>query len=396
MDTGSVYSNRPDRSRSRRFRSEPTSERNDSGSISSLSSATGSISPSYRQRSSRGESSRSRGRRSRRRDPDRNPSGRLLWFGLAAGVAIYLAFLALHEVQQRRQRPAPPPPPPTDTVEVEESGPDLSTPPPPNPRPLRPENIRDWSRAARHLDDAQKHLRDGRIADAEERINSALLLAPQHQNLRLLLAQIRIEQKNYSDAKLLLLETIERDPSALPPRLLLANVLAQLDQHEEALLAANWILETDTYSETGHRIAAQSLLALNRTSLALNHLNRLVVLNRDNTEARNQLGQAHLTMGNPRRALDVFDEILRADPANSQARYHTAVALAALNDFDRLDEEIRTSVTRFGRPFVRAWLTSDDFDPVRENPRFIAIQSTLGPDIPAGSPPATSSPDEDA
>ncbi|MCB1069642.1 MAG: tetratricopeptide repeat protein [Kiritimatiellae bacterium] len=335
----------------------------------------------------------SRRRRRHARD-ERATAGRLLWFGLACAVCIYVAFLAVSILRDRMYREQAA----AEAARVEEKSADPVAMPEAveqalpaiaavEAEPFLDNQIKAWKQALVMVDEAATLRKSGRNLDAAERLETAHAIAGDVIDIQLALAGLRVDQQRYAEARTLLLSVLSHQPDNRAARLMLAQVLIDSGLLEDALVAAKWILEDDPYSEEGHRIAATAFINLGRTEKALMHLDRLVLLNRDNMLSRNALGQAYLELGRINEALKVFEEVKQTDPSNSQAHFYSAVCYARQGEMPGLAEVMSGAASRFGRDFVLAWVRSPEFDGIRDTVEFRILLRRLG------EPPAAADPE---
>jgi tetratricopeptide (TPR) repeat protein len=339
----------------------------------------------YRHPETTGSPTPRRRRHRRNRRDERANTGRLLWFGLACAVCIYVAFLAVSILRDRMYS--------AGAAEEGTDMPDASLAlPADNPlddgesqgapaaeaEPFLEARIREWMRADALVGEAATLRGDGRISEAAERLEAALAIVPDQNQLLLNLARVRQDQQRYRDALDLSLRLLAQEPEHREGRLVLAEVLSASGRYEDALAAAQWMLDDDPYSEAGHKIVADAYTRMGRIEKALPHLNRLVSLNRDNMTARNALGQAYLSLGDLNEALKVFEEVKRMDDSNSQAHFYTAVCYARQEEMAGLTEVMTSAASQFGRDFVLAWVRSPEFDRLRETQEFRMLLKRLG------------------
>lgn len=307
----------------------------------------------------------------RRRRSDHSPQVALLnsitWLSVLVVALGYLAILAGVEFWMHRHPPAKPVPVATK----------LTT---PAPRPSIAssnlplvEHMGHWKKGLRALQDVLPRLEKGPPAESQKALEQVLGEMPDLIRARLELARLLIRQKQFSEAVNLLIEVLNSDPEQMPARLALGQTYMEMGQSADALAVAQWIIETDSFSIPAQDMAATALLNLNRPAEAINHLKKLVTLNSDDLGAQNNLGATYLKTGDFRSALLVFHGILRANPDNTMAHYNVAITYARQGKVAETVEALARAIKLFGTNFVSTWISSSDFDPVRDDPTFVSL-----------------------
>jgi Flp pilus assembly protein TadD len=341
---------------------------------------------------------RSRSRsRSRRRGDLAQSGGRLLWFSIFIVVAIYLAVLFLNTLspdKKKAKATAPAKPAASAAASV------ASVPEPvlPAVRPVTgegddgppvTETVATLRRAQSLATEGRRLLRDRQYAPAEMKFEEAAALSPYVFDILNDWAVALREQKRIAAARDVYLRALAVQPEAIPVRIALAELYAQLGRHEDALELARWVLEKEAYSEEAHQLAAEAYTSKQDYTRAASHWQKLVALNANNQVARNKLGDAQLKTGQLPQAIRTFEGIIRDDPGNSQAYYYLAVAFMQRGEADLAVDVLSRASARFGQQFVVAWTRSRDFDALRDHDRFTR---TFGGDLVAREAPVTSPP----
>ena len=157
---------------------------------------------------------------------------------------------------------------------------------------------------------------------------------------------------------------------------MLARVLDHQTNYPASLAVAKWILETDPNSIDANEIAANAYLNTDRKGLAVSHLRKIVLIERDNPFAKNKLAMTYTQMGEHVKAIQLFSELLADNTADSMTYYNLAVCYAKMSDANQAVETLTRATSLFGRDFVRSWLQSPDFDNIRNERIFLALQSS--------------------
>lgn len=238
------------------------------------------------------------------------------------------------------------------------------------------EKIAGWNRVPDTLIDAQSLADQGKVLEAQNKLERALENSPRVSRLQIKLAQILIQNKRYDKARTLLVDVLESNPEDSMARMMLARVLDYQTNYPSSLAVAKWILETDPNSIDANEIAANAYLNTDRKGLAVSHLRKIVLIERDNPFAKNKLAMTYTQMGEHVKAIQLFSELLADNTADSMTYYNLAVCYARMSDANQAVEILTRASGLFGRDFVRSWLQSPDFDNIRDKPVFLALQSS--------------------
>lgn len=302
-------------------------------------------------------------------------TNRLLWIGLVAVFAVYVIFLAVSVLRGKKPAPAA-------DGQPQAAGPGQATAVPAGSTaaaevPFRiADKIAAWDRVPDSLLDAQSLLDQDLVEQAETRLSRALENTPHVSRLQIKLSQILIQRKRYDKARNLLIEVLESNPEDSTARLMLAGVLDRQTNYPAALAVAKWILETDPNSVEANEIAANAYLNTDRKGLAVTHLRKIVVLQRDNPFAQSKLAVTYTQMGEYVKAIQLFNEVLEDNTADSMTYYNLAVCYAKMSDADQAVETLTRAMSLFGRDFVNIWVQSPDFDKIRNESIFMALQTS--------------------
>jgi tetratricopeptide (TPR) repeat protein len=336
-----------------------------------------------RSNSRRREHTTSRSRREQRAEisgPDR-----YIWFGVALVAGVYLAFLGWHVIKPGgAPAPSPAPEKPVAAATVADPAPEIASATVPEASPVESvsapepdllkleETVATLKRARLLHEEAVRLVREKRLGTAEEKFAEAAGLMPGNFALLLDWSNTLREQNRWGAARDQLLKAVAIDPSSVPARVALAQCCFQLRQFPDALAMAKWVLETETYSEAAHQIAADVYFGMEQHTDAIRHLQKLVALNSNNRIAANNLGAAYLRLGQNVQAIRTFENVIRDEPGNSQAYYYLALAFLQKNEPElSVDVLIRAS-GQFGREYVLAWTRGPEFQPLASLESFAA------------------------
>lgn len=246
------------------------------------------------------------------------------------------------------------------------------------------ERVQNWARGQKALDEVETLIRNGRNTVAREKLIQAGAWVPGAVDRIYGLARVCMAERKYEEAEKLLLRVVEAAPARSDARNDLANVLHRNSRFADALAVAEWICQNDAYSEDGHSVAADAALELGDNAKAIEHLRKLSNLRSDDLAVRNNLGIAYLRAGSQTEAGRIFDEILQRDDRNPTAHYNMALVLAKQGKSEEAVRLLSVAANRLGRSFVGSWMSSAEFDLLKNNAAFIALQKEC-----AAAPAAT-------
>lgn len=324
--------------------------------------------------SRRREYNTSRSRREQR--AEKSSFDQYIWFVVALVAAAYLSFLAWNIIKPGAP-PAEPPvaaqpvAEPVEEVPVVEAviAPVAVADAPPELLMLE-ETVTSLKRAKALYDEAVRLMRDKQLDEADAKFEAAAELMPGNFAVLLDWSMLLREQKQWSAARDHLIKAVAIDPSSIPARVALAQCCFQLRQFSDSLAMANWVLETETYSEPAHQIAADVYFGLEQYQDAIRHLQKLVALSSNNRIAANNLGLAYLKLGQHAQAIRTFESVIRDEPSNSQAYYYLAVCFLLKNEPELAVDVLVRASAQFGREFVLSWTTNPEFAPLQNLPSF--------------------------
>ncbi len=329
--------------------------------------------------------SRRRHRSRRHRTGQMTLGNRILLSALFIFLVGYLGVLGYYRLYKPRQEaavPAPSPEPEGTPAELVSAAPEVLS-----------DNLMErarmdalamekqvsiWREAQVAYDRALTDMGRGDAAAAIGRIRAAIGEAPEHIGLQLLLADMLIEQKEFEEARDVLVRVLQAAPERTPARVKLASVLHQLKRYEAALEIAAWIMETEPYLEEANQLAATAYMQIGRVDSAVPHWRRLVALNRDNIMAQNNLAVAYSRLGDYDKAITLFRDVLAADNSNSITYYNLAVCYAQKGDAVHAVDTLARAADVFGESFVSAWFRSRDFDAIRDEQIFETFEQEIG------------------
>ncbi len=300
-----------------------------------------------------------------------NLTSRILWTGVAVVVIGYVLVLAASVLRGERKtgKPALPSANPVATPSSNATAEAVSI----------QERIVAWSRLPDALLTAQTQQERGLMDDAEAALKKALETTPHALALQARLAKLYADQRKYAQATELLVNVLNANPDDVPARMLLATCYDGQTNYAASLAVANWVLDVDPNSLAANQIAADAYMNTDRTALAIPHLKKIVSMARDNIVAQNKLGVAYSQLGEYVKAIQLFNGVLEKNAADSTTYYNLAVCYAKQSMADQAVETLARAQALFPKDFVNTWAKSRDFDPIRNDPLFVALASQSEP-----------------
>jgi adenylate cyclase len=204
------------------------------------------------------------------------------------------------------------------------------------------------------------------------------------------------------------------DPHLADAHAATGAALRSKGRFEEGLIACQEGLRLEPDSYVGHRIAGLCALGLRRYDDAIVHFERAATVMESDFTASSFISQCYKAKGDPERTrraarmtLDRIEKIVATEPGNSRAigigvcmladlqekerakewairarlvdpdsvnlHYNLACAMSSIGDVDTTLESLGGIANRLS-PGMISWMEADtDFDPIREEPRFIAL-----------------------
>ncbi|MBX2891152.1 MAG: tetratricopeptide repeat protein [Saprospiraceae bacterium] len=137
----------------------------------------------------------------------------------------------------------------------------------------------------------------------------------------------------------------ERFPDRIPTLLKLSELQLIVKQHGDALTTLDKILRRDPQNAEAFYMAGRVALDKGDTTAAIASLQKSVKIDATNEDAWLFLGRIYTNRNNPV-ALQYFDNVLRLDSTNLEAREHKGVFFKRRGEFDKAFELYRDIVER--------------------------------------------------
>ena len=170
-------------------------------------------------------------------------------------------------------------------------------------------------------------------------------LQPQYYHL---MADVLLDYARPNDSKRaidVLLTAAYLFPDRIPTLLKLSEFQLIVKQHGDALTTLDKILKRSPQNAEAYYMAGRVALDMGDTSRAITSLKKSVQYDADNDDAWLFLGRIYLNRNSPL-AVQYFDNALRVDSTNLEAREYKALYYKLIGDFDRAFEIYREIVVR--------------------------------------------------
>lgn len=170
-------------------------------------------------------------------------------------------------------------------------------------------------------------------------------MQPQYYHL---LADVLIDYARPNDSKRaidILQLASKRFPNRIPTLLKLSEFQLIVQQHSDALSTLNKILEQDPQNAEAFFMTGRVALDMGDTTRAIGALQKAVKLDADNGDAWYFLGRIFMQRGNPL-AIQYFDNALRIDSTNMEAREFKGVFYKKKGQLDKALEVYRDIIVR--------------------------------------------------
>ncbi|MEM7391006.1 MAG: tetratricopeptide repeat protein [Verrucomicrobiota bacterium] len=310
----------------------------------------------------------------RRKAEHSNLGNRLLWAGVSLILLCYLGFLVYSKVIQKPQPKTAANPP---------------TAKPPEEQPVVPEDvasiapadldlkIRQWRAALKNLSFTEELIEEGKIDKAIERLNDTLETTPDNVEAKMALASALVGRKQWGEAEAILIDILATTPRKVETRNALANVLHDSGNYESAIHVAQWILDEDQLELEMHDLVAKCYVKTDRPNKAIPHYSKMVSLDPLDTVAANNLALTYYKTGNYEKAVKLFMKMLDKDSSNSITYFNLAVCYAHMNRTGDAVDLLSKAADLFGLAFVRTWISSEEFDPIKDKSSFKRLEQMI-------------------
>ena len=211
----------------------------------------------------------------------------------------------------------------------------------------------------------------GLLANAIDAYEQALTRDPDIREARFNLAALHARRGRYDRAIAAYRDFVARHPDFPEARYALANALLQAERHREAIAQYRRLLDagTDLQPMALRERLAYAHIQLDQFALAIEIYRDLVALAPDSLRFRLQLGQLSEALAEHERARRAYGEILRRDPARTEARYRLARLLFAAGTADSAAAHLEHLIADDPNSVDARWLLATHYASQRQGER---------------------------
>jgi serine/threonine-protein kinase len=223
---------------------------------------------------------------------------------------------------------------------------------------------------ARCMQALLKYIVDFDWSGAEQEFRVALALSPGNADAHDYLGRLYSALGRSDDALVMVRRAKELDP--LAHRSDVASELLRAKRYEEAVDAAQRVIEFDTTFPRGHSALGWAYLRLGRVEEGVQEIERAVAISPEDTLFLGQLGQAYGLAGREADARAILRQLQEMTPRRYVSPYHMAYVHVGLGEYEKAVDLLEEAYeSRSGAIYgVRG---SFLFEPLRSHPRFKAI-----------------------
>ncbi len=324
----------------------------------------------------------SKGRSSPKRKRDRSHRAwrtafRTLVLGTIVGLGLYTGTLYLSYRASLRPVPAPRAP------ESDAAASDLPRGEVPAVRGRIWALAEEAKQAQATVDEARRMALRGMRQEPIQRLRRQLEKTPNQVMVLHALGNLLLAADEVQEAAHVYMQALRATPESVDMRLHLGQALFLYGDHEGALDAARWVLASEPYRVEAHRIAARAAMELDTPDVALRHVRRILEMKDDDREAWKTLPVIFLRQGEYGRAIFTLNEIMRRDWAGKEDYFNLSVAFALQDQVEDTVDTLSSAALRWDVPSVYRWLSSHEFERVREDARFRALEQQLARNLSA-------------
>lgn len=189
--------------------------------------------------------------------------------------------------------------------------------------------------AARIVEAALAHHRDGRLAEADRLYGKALAADPAHFSALLNLGLIRIRQGRLEEAVRLLRKAVNQNPNAYEAHGSLGNALLALDRFDEAIERYRRALRLRPDLADAHANMAAALHALGRFDEAEAACAAGLRIEPNQIGAHGNLANVLLALQRPAEAIEHYRHVLRLAPDLVDANWNQSLAWLMLGEYEQ-------------------------------------------------------------
>ncbi|AKJ64252.1 tetratricopeptide repeat protein [Kiritimatiella glycovorans] len=230
--------------------------------------------------------------------------------------------------------------------------------------------IKKWKDADAATRSAVNLLRWEGRKEAEQRLRDALEADPGHQEARVMMARMAMQNEEHLRAVDLLVPALNTDPDRRELRLMLASALENAHEFEAARYVAEWITTDEPHNIEALEIAARVRFQLGDLDKALEHYETILKVNSGHIEALNGMANIYYQKEEYKKAIPRYTRLMELQPDEWRHYYRAAVCNAQMEKPVQSVIALELASSNFGDARVIAWLGVDEFNPIRESHLF--------------------------
>lgn len=226
-----------------------------------------------------------------------------------------------------------------------------------------------WEAGQRHLRAAEALERRGMDDEAIARLRQTLRFIPASQKAQRLLLELYMRNGNYEEAVPLCIRLLDQDSVQRDLKILLLQALQAEEKTEMSLLLANRLLVERPDDLSVMEMAAYAHAAEGDLDQALDFYKRILEANPQHLLALEGAGYIYQFQKEWLKAVPYYLKLLELNP---KPEHYLALArsYAQLGDEGKTLVLLGQAYSLYGREEIYPWLSSPDFDPVRETADF--------------------------
>lgn len=190
-------------------------------------------------------------------------------------------------------------------------------------KPFQDEPLQHFARAAALHD-------SGRLPEAEQLYQLALLADDRHCDVLCRFGLLRLQQLRFIEAETLFRRAIKSDKRSAEAHQLLGSALTGLNRLEEAVRSYSKAISISPKFAEAHNNLGYALQAQGQLHDAIRHYTRAIAIRHDYPEALNNLGNAHHLLGDSEEAIGSYRKALTLHPDYAEAHWNLGNAFRAV------------------------------------------------------------------
>jgi tetratricopeptide (TPR) repeat protein len=223
-----------------------------------------------------------------------------------------------------------------------------------------------------HLNLVNVLAKERKLNDAVAALDAGLKTAAEPINLLILLADLRIQQRDVAAAEATLRRAIAMDPKSTVAQERLGLVLISMGRMEEASKVLATLEEKRVLGRDGALGLATAYLDRREPAKARDVLERLQAIRKNDPLVQSEYGRALGESGQREKAAEVLDQVITNEPSFGLAHFYRGLLLVKQGEIEEGIDRLQTAVrldggnTRLRLELARALVSQKEFDATRE------------------------------